>query len=58
MLNVSDSGSNNSSDSEKEGSMKINKKYAFVPSFVGSFCCNCRNGLWLSVLRGERHAKQ
>lgn len=47
-----------SPDSEKEGSVKINKKCTFLPSFVGSFCCNCRNGLWLSVHKGERHAKQ
>lgn len=26
-------------------------------NFVGLFCCKCTNGLWLLVLRGERHAK-
>ncbi len=44
--------------SQKEGFVRINKKCTFLPSIVGSFCCNCRNGLWLSVHKGERHAKQ
>jgi hypothetical protein len=42
---------------EGENLVRILKTAQFVPCFVGMFSCNCRNGLGLLVLGGERHAK-